>query len=315
MRRFAISIVCSALILVSVGRTARAATLKPETAAAFNQYVAATQTRLDADALAGRFLVVDGLDDVKQQQAYEQLQHGELFITRRETLQAGRPIRVPGGMIHHWAGDIFVPGVTLDQVNSVLRDFDDLPKTFHPDVQQARVLRQTEDGFEFLARLYYKSILTVTYDVSFDVYVSQPVDNQISMRSDSSRIAEIRDAGGPREHELPVGNDSGFMWRFCSYWRLEQKDGGVYVQFESISLSRGIPALLVPIVKPLTESIPRKVLTDLLTDTRSAVLRSVGQTAELRFPLSSDRGGPNSEMEEEIYGQRRRGAEAGDEYE
>jgi hypothetical protein len=276
MRRFAISIVCSILVLVLFPRTAHAAELKPETAAAFNRYVAATEAQMDADAVAGRFLVVDRLDEAKQRAAYEQLHQGQLYITRRETLEDGHPIRIPSGLIHHWAGVIFIPKVTLDQVNSVLRDFDSLPKTFSPEVEQARILRQDEDGFEFLVRLYYKSILAVTYNVSFDVRTSQIGDNQISMRSHSSRIAELRDAGGPREHELPVGNDSGFMWRFCSYWRLEQKDGGVYVQFESIELSRGIPALLMPIVKPLTESIPRKVLTDLLTGTKRAVLQPVG---------------------------------------
>jgi hypothetical protein len=290
MRGFVISIVCSALVFVSVPRTARGAELKPETAAAFNLYVAETEAQLDADVRAGRYLVVDGLDEARQRRAYQQLQQGQLYITRRETRQGGRAIRIPRGLIHHWAGVIFVPGVTLDQVNGVLKDFDSLPKTFSPEVQQARVLRETEDCFIFLVRLYYKSILAVTYDVSFDVHVSQPGDGQISMRSDSSRIAELRDAGGPREHELPVGNDSGFMWRFCTYWRLDQKDGGVYVQFESISLSRGIPAPLVPIVKPLTESIPRKVLTDLLTDTRTAVLRSVGRAAGWHRSLFSNSG-------------------------
>jgi hypothetical protein len=316
MRRFAISIVCSTLLLALAPRTASGTELKAETASAFNHYVGATETQLNADAVAGKFLVTDQLDDTRRQRAYEQIQRGELFITRRETLEDGRPIRIPNGMIHHWAGVVFIPGVTLDQVNSVLRDFDNLPKTFNPEVEQAKVLRQNEDGFTFLVRLYYKSILAVTYDVSFDVHVSRPREDQISMRSDSSRIAELRDVGGPREHELPVGNDSGFMWRFCTYWRLEKKDRGVYVQFESISLSRGIPALLVPIVKPLTESIPRKVLTDLLTDTRSAVLRSVGQTADLASSWPSNRDAKNSRMEkrytsEERVFPKRRGTLAG----
>jgi len=27
-----------------------------------------------------------------------------------------------------------------------------------------------------------------------------------------------------------VGNDRGFMWRLYTYWRIEEKDGGVYIQ-------------------------------------------------------------------------------------
>jgi len=59
-----------------------------------------------------------------------------------------------------------------------------------------------------------------------------------------------------------------------TYWRIEEKDGGVYVQNESVSLSRTVPALLAFIVNPLVKSIPRNVLIHLLTDTRNAVVKS-----------------------------------------
>jgi hypothetical protein len=61
------------------------------------------------------------------------------------------------------------------------------------------------------------------------------------------------------------------MWRFYTYWRIEEKDGGVYVQNESVSLSRTVPALLAFVVNPLVKSIPRNVLIHWLTDTRNAV--------------------------------------------
>ena len=38
-----------------------------------------------------------------------------------------------------------------------------------------------------------------------------------------------------------AGSDHGFLWRFDNYWRLEERDGGVYVQVESVTLSRGVP--------------------------------------------------------------------------
>jgi hypothetical protein len=64
------------------------------------------------------------------------------------------------------------------------------------------------------------------------------------------------------------------MWRLYTYWRIEEKDGGVYVQNESVSLSRPVPALLAFIVNPLVKSIPRNVLIHLLTDTRNAVVKA-----------------------------------------
>ena len=272
MRRFTLALACSTVFLIIASRTARGAELKPETVAAFNLYIQVFEAQMDADIRAGRFLVVDRLDDTQRQQVYEQLQHGRLYIEQQQMLQAGRAIRVPKGLIHHWAGVIFIPGVTLKQVNSVLRDFDNAPKIFRPEVQQLTALGQDGEALKVFVRMYYKSIVAPTYNVLFDLHRSQVGDNRILTRSYSTRIAEVRDAAEPGEHELPVGTDSGFMWRMYGYWRLEEKDGGVYVGIESMTLSRGIPAVFVPIVRPLTESIPRKILTDLLTDTRMAVL-------------------------------------------
>jgi hypothetical protein len=53
-------------------------------------------------------------------------------------------------------------------------------------------------------------------------------------QSYSTRIAEVEDPDKPNEHELPVGHDHGYVWRLDNYWRIEEKDGGAYVQVESV---------------------------------------------------------------------------------
>ena len=63
------------------------------------------------------------------------------------------------------------------------------------------------------------------------------------------------------------------MWRLNSYWRIEEKDGGVYVQNESITLTRTVPVLLAWIANPLIKSLPRDVLAHMLNDTQDAVLK------------------------------------------
>ena len=65
----------------------------------------------------------------------------------------------------------------------------------------------------------------------------------------------------------------GYLWRLDSFWRLEEKDGGVYVQLESIGLSRSVPAIFAWLVNPLLRSIPRRTLTDLLGATRVFVAK------------------------------------------
>jgi hypothetical protein len=53
--------------------------------------------------------------------------------------------------------------------------------------------------------------------------------------------------------------------------RLEARDGGVYVEWEMIVLSRGIPTAFRWLIKPLTDELPRKMMLDLLDETRTAV--------------------------------------------
>jgi hypothetical protein len=112
--------------------------------------------------------------------------------------------------------------------------------------------------------------------VNFDVRYAMPGPTRAVSQSYSTRIAEVENPDEPNEHELPVGNDHGYLWRLDNYWRVEEKDGGAYVQVESIALTRRIPTLVAWLVNPLVRSIPRSVLSSLLTATREAVLK--GQT-------------------------------------
>jgi hypothetical protein len=275
VRKIALVAPCLAACLIFALPIAHATELKPETVAAFNLYIQASKAQMDADLRAGRFLVVDRLSDSQRGRAYDDLQHGHLYIAPQKTLQDGRSIRIPNGIIHHWAGTVYIPGCTLEQADDVLKDFDDKPLIYKPEVQRSQLAGRDGDVLKLSMRWYYKSIVTVVYDVLFDVHPLHLDDRRILIRSYSTRIAEVKDAAQPDEHELPVGKDDGFLWRMCSYWHLEEKDGGVYVGLETIALSRGIPPIFVPVVKPLTESIPRKILADLLQETRAAVVGDI----------------------------------------
>ena len=50
------------------------------------------------------------------------------------------------------------------------------------------------------------------------------------------------------------------MWRLESYWRFEEGDGGTFVECESVSLSRSIPAAAEWLVRSFIESVPRESL-------------------------------------------------------
>ena len=95
-------------------------------------------------------------------------------------------------------------------------------------------------------------------------------------RSHTTRIQEVENAGKSDERLEPEGHDRGFLWRMNTYWRFEEKDGGTYVESQSISLTRDIPTGLGFLVAPFATSVPRESLTFTLATTRAAVLERIG---------------------------------------
>src|SRR5205807_8286533 len=79
-------------------------------------------------------------------------------------------------------------------------------------------------------------------------------------RGIATRIAELESPGTDKEKEKPIGDDSGFMWRLNGYWRFHETPQGVYLECESLSLSRAIPAGLAWMIKGFVESVPRESL-------------------------------------------------------
>jgi hypothetical protein len=95
---------------------------------------------------------------------------------------------------------------------------------------------------------------------------------RVASRSVSTRVQEVHDAGSPDEKVLPEGEGGGFMWRINSYWRFMERDGGTYVQCESVSLTRDIPTGLGWLIGPFVESIPRESLRFTLEATRNRLV-------------------------------------------
>ena len=261
-------------ILADLGGMARATELKPETAAAFDRYVRAMEARMDEDIRFDHFLIIDRLPDARRAEVYEQLKNGQVYIEAMSAREGDRPIKAPSGLIHHWAGVIFIPKATFNEVTAVLRDYDCHEDIYKPQIRKSKLIERNGDESKTYFQFFNHSIVTVIMNANFDVRDTQFGSGRFQTVSKSTRIAEVENPDSPNEHEKPVGNDHGYMWRLYTYWRIEEKDGGVYVQNESVSLSRTVPALLAFIVNPLVKSIPRNVLVHLLIDTRNAVVKA-----------------------------------------
>jgi hypothetical protein len=244
--------------------------LKPGTVVAFDRYVRVTEARMQDDVHNGGFLMIDRLPPSRQRKAHDRVRNGEIYIQQLHTLEDGRSIDIPSGLIHHWVAVIFVPGKRLSQAVAVLQDYEIHQDIYKPEVRRSQLLERTGDDAKIYLQFYVKSIVTAVFNANFDVNYDDPDPTRFESISRSTRIAEVQDVG---ERELPVGHDRGFLWRMNTYWRVEEKDGGVYLQNESIVLTRRVPPIMGWIVNPLLESIPRALLARLLFGTRDGMAK------------------------------------------
>jgi hypothetical protein len=247
--------------------------LKPEAQAGFSRYVSATEARIDREvAHPERLLHIDGLPAERRSEVLRDLKQGNVFIENLVTRDAsGHGIEVPGGLIHHWVGDVFIPGASLRQVLAFVQDYNH-HQDYYSEIVRSRLIRREGDDFRIFYRVRKHKVITVTLDTEHAVRYTRVDDTHWYSRSVSTRIAEVEHADRPDEHEKPVGQDGGFLWRINSYWRFVERDGGVWVECESISLTRDIPTGLGWLIGPFVTSIPKESLEATLRTTRSAVL-------------------------------------------
>jgi putative flippase GtrA len=167
---------------------------------------------------------------------------------------------IPDGRVHHWAGAVFVPGVTVEDVVKTLEREAGREASTYEDVVASRLIERTGDRFRVFLKLRRSSIVTVTYNTEHSVEYRRLGGGRATSRAVATRIAEVADPGTPAEREKGPGEDHGFLWRLNAYWRYEQADGGVYLECESVSLSRSVPLLARPFVNGVVERIARESL-------------------------------------------------------
>ena len=248
--------------------------LKLRTTEAFNRYVQLTEKRIESqEANKDTFLWLDALPPQRRTSALADLRAGKVVIERLETLDNGKRVEIPGGMIHHWIGTMFIPGATLAQTLALEQDYDHHQEYFRPDVVRSKILQHKGNDFLVLLRFHKKKIITSVLDTDHEVHYSMIDSTHALSRSHTTRVQEVENAGETDERLEPEGHDRGLLWRMNTYWRFEEKDGGTYVESQSISLTRDIPTGLGWLVGPFVHSIPRESLTFTLGTTRSAVLQ------------------------------------------
>ena len=268
---------CLLLTLLGIaGRTSDASAGLPEplqaTLRGYHDYVANVESRSQEGLSKGAFLWVDELPEPARASAYAKLKQGGVVLKRVGKDEAEGAAKLSGGMIHDWESMIFIPGAKLDQVLAILQDYNKHSLYYAPDVESARIETREGDRFRVYMRFHRKRIVTVVLNTEQDVTYFRDSETREHSRSSAIRIREVANPGTKQEKEKSPDEENGFLWQMETWWHMEERDGGVYVQNEAVTLTRDIPAGLGWLVGPFVTSIPKETLQFTMNATREAVL-------------------------------------------
>jgi hypothetical protein len=274
---FIILFISAAMILFG-GSVMNAAELHPETLKAWSDYVKATEKRISAELASKEgFLSLDFQAASKAARERQSLLSGNILIEKAPA-DDSRVKDIPDGMIHHWRGLVFIPGVSLDSVLFRIEN-PTSENVKQEDVMDSRVLEKEPGQLRLYLKLQRSKIVTVVYNTEHLVRYLKCSDSKAWSSSVATKIREIEKG----EREKPEGRDSGFLWKLNSYWRYEQVDGGVIVECESMTLSRSIPPVLAWFVNPIINSVARESMQRTLQSFRNRMAKSIQQSAGIRL--------------------------------
>jgi len=252
-------------VLFTVGLPGlRAIELQPSTLKAWDDYIRTADSAMKARLNGQPFLWVD---EASGRSAA--LQRGKTLVAPA----VGNGITaVPGGLIHHWIGAVFIPRASITSLHAVFRDYDHYRDYYKPVVADSKRLPCTGADERFSMTwahrvLFVNAAIEASYqtrDFTVDARRAYNIATTVQVR-------EIEAYGQPDERLLPPGQGSGYIWRMQGIARFEERDGGVYLEIEAIALTRDIPGSLRWLVSPVVNHLSINSLTTTLRQTRDAV--------------------------------------------
>ncbi len=259
MRNLSVTVRSAALFLVAAGALL-AASLKPKTDSFYLDHLKRMEASFEKRK---KFLLVENTAGLR-----EKVRGGFIYI--KEDREEKEP---PDGLIHHWEGAVFIPGVTVGEVVAFVQNYDQHKKVYAPEVTDSKTLRHDGNQFHIRLRLLKKKVLTVVLETEHDVQYKPVSPTRWESASHTTKVTEVEKAGTASEKEQPPGTGHGFVWRLDSYWRFEEADGGVYVECSSLTLSRDVPFGMTRIIRPIISDLPEESLRGVLTKTRDGLKR------------------------------------------
>ena len=236
--------------------------LEHTTVAAYDRYI---------ETVAQAFSKQVGTDDFLAQaspHALDRLRHGEILL---EPGSGDGIIDVPNGLIHHWRGTAFVPNVTLEEVLRVARDYTRYAAIYDWVVAADLIANEGNRYRTFFRAQRRAGTVTGVVDVWMLTEYQHLRPGRATSVARADCVRQVEHAGEPAEHRLRPGTGNGYLWRANAMSKYLERDGGVYMELDTIGLSRGFPMLLGWIIEPVARRLGRASTGESLSQLRVAL--------------------------------------------
>ncbi len=197
-------------------------------------------------------------------------------IAPQKTLDQGEEIDVPGGSIQDWVGTVLLEGATLERVRDFVLDYANYKSYFKQYFTESRLEKRDRDRFDAFLRLSRKQFSTVVLNLNATANYVGVDSSHAYIVSRSTHIGEVEHPKqkNAQDQERSPEDAYGYLWRLNLYWRIEQTGDGVYIELESISLSRQ-PGGLSPgrFLNGFVQNFPREFVAGLIEGLQQAFPR------------------------------------------
>jgi hypothetical protein len=260
----------------------------------YEGYVLAAQEAASA-RLAAREMA--WVPDSSSAEAGARLDSGR--VIRRKLSDAAVNQRIAGqnAAIIHWIGAVHIRRVDLADLRTVLEDYPSYDRVYRPIIVGWRAERSGsgpdtayDATFWLQHTFHFASVFPQRY--AFRVksrieYSRTDLPNGpallVHMRSREVRESDSGVAG--RSDLMELYHDHGIIWAVNAYWRVRRREGGVYLEFETITLARSVQEFACKVgFIPVPRSMAVAAMDALPAEALQVMLEGAKAECERRWP-------------------------------
>jgi hypothetical protein len=184
----------------------------------------------------------------------------------------GGGLAVPSGLIHHWIGTVFIPNVRLLDAVAVLQDYDSYSEIYQPGVVESKLLNRTGQEFKYRLKFVQKGfgVEAGLLGEFRSMYFLLNSRTGYSL-TEATDLVELQDVAGAVEQPLPMSKAHGYIEKVFTIVRYRESETGVYVEVDTLTLSRGVPATVRWLIAPIIQRFSRRTMAATLESLRDRV--------------------------------------------